>query len=84
MGLAVRLRAHPFRCRKCHEHGHLYQDCPRNKINTDQTPGTDEEGFKKITGKRRQGQKNPTISKSYNPATSNNFGVLETLPEELK
>ena len=21
----------PFRCRRCHEHGHLFQDCPQNK-----------------------------------------------------
>lgn len=22
----------PFRCRKCHEHGHLFRDCPLTKI----------------------------------------------------
>ena len=27
----------PFKCRKCHEHGHLYRDCPKNKISMDKT-----------------------------------------------
>ena len=22
----------PFRCRKCHEHGHLIKECPLNKV----------------------------------------------------
>lgn len=21
----------PFRCHRCHEHGHLFRDCPRSK-----------------------------------------------------
>jgi hypothetical protein len=25
----------PFRCHKCHEHGHLFKDCPQNKFSTD-------------------------------------------------
>ena len=72
----------PFRCQKYHEHKHLYRDCPKKKITTDKTPGTDEEGFKKLIGKCKKGQKIPTISKSSKPTTNNIFGVLDTLIEE--
>ena len=68
----------PFRYRKCHDHEHLYRDCPQNKIHTgnNQSPPTNEEGFKKVSNRRKQGRKNPTISKNLNPSTSNNFGIL--------
>lgn len=43
----------PFRCCKCHEHGHLYRDCPMNKLesNTKATMGKDPEGFTKLGNK---------------------------------
>ena len=44
---------------------------------------TDEEGFKKVTGKRRQGRKNTTVSKPSNPSTSNNYGILKSQNEDL-
>ena len=68
----------PFRCRKCHEHGHLYQDCPKNKTPIVLTIATDEDGFKKVTKKRKQRRKNPSVSKFSNPSTRNIFGVLES------
>ena len=44
---------------------------------------TYEECFNKVTGKRRQGRKNHTISKPSKPSTSNNFGILESQNEDL-
>jgi hypothetical protein len=43
----------PFRCRKCHVHGHLFRDFPLNiKQETPKTQdGTNVEGFIKIQGK---------------------------------
>ena len=37
----------PFRCRRCHEHGHLIKECPLNKNKEVTNPKTqqDEEGF---------------------------------------
>jgi hypothetical protein len=37
----------PFRCRRCHEHGHLIRECPLNKKQEATNPKTqqDEEGF---------------------------------------
>lgn len=46
----------PFRCRRCHEHGHLFQDCPLNapvnppKINKEETYV---KGFAKVTRRKR-------------------------------
>ena len=72
----------PFRCRKYHEHGHLYQDCPKNKTPIVLTTATDEDSFRKVTEKRKQRRKNPSVSKFSNPSTRNIFGVLESLLEE--
>lgn len=30
----------PFRCRKCHEHGNLYRDCPLNKLESNKKKTT--------------------------------------------
>jgi len=48
----------PFRCHKCHEHGHLYKDCPLNKLesNMKATTGKDPEGFTKVGGKGKGGK----------------------------
>jgi len=46
-----------FRCRKIHEHGHLFRDCPLNKreehIST--SNGKDHTGFTKVGGKGKGG-----------------------------
>jgi len=43
----------PFRCRKCHEHVHLFRDCALNKMedNMKTNTGKDPEGFTKLGGK---------------------------------
>lgn len=48
----------PFRCHKCHEHGHLYRDCPLNKLESNQknTTSKDLEGFAKVGGKGKGGK----------------------------
>ena len=48
----------PFMFRKCHEHGHLYRDCPLNKLEskTKDTTGKDPEGFTKVGGKGKGGK----------------------------
>jgi len=40
----------PFRCRKCHEHGHLFRDYPQNKRedNPRTNRGKDPKGFTKM------------------------------------
>eukprot|EP00253_Pinus_taeda_P019980 PITA_19980 len=51
----------PFRYRKCHEHGHLFRDCPLNLRSKAPIPETskDDEGFTKVTGRRKHAKKSP-------------------------
>jgi hypothetical protein len=68
----------PFRCRRCHEHGHLLRECPlTRKTEQEKTKqNQDEEGFVrpnyKGKGNRRQ---NKTPANSH-PETKNSFEGL--------
>jgi hypothetical protein len=42
----------PFRCRKCHEHGHLFRDCPLNAQNLKAGEGKKKEGYTMVTGRK--------------------------------
>lgn len=71
----------PFRCRWCHEHGHLFRDCPLNAQNKKKYQ-TDE-GFKKVhTWKNSQYNHNHQMAnrglKSQNP-----FGALSQEVKEI-
>eukprot|EP00253_Pinus_taeda_P013029 PITA_13029 len=57
----------PFRCRKCHEYGHLVRQCPLNKEDEQRRSqeeqqktmgktGETEKGFQQVTRRRRQNQ----------------------------
>jgi len=50
----------PFRCRKCHEHGHLFRDFPLNKMESSikATSGKETESFTKVGGRGKGGRKN--------------------------
>jgi hypothetical protein len=43
----------PFRCRRCHEHGHLFRDCPLVKPVTKPNDTKQTDGFIPVTTKRR-------------------------------
>jgi hypothetical protein len=47
----------PFRCRKCHEHGHLFRECPVNNAQKEGNPevSKDKDDFVQPVGKRHQG-----------------------------
>jgi hypothetical protein len=42
----------PFRCRKCHEHGHLFHECPLNNPTKTNPEDLDKskDGFTQVTG----------------------------------
>jgi len=73
-----------FRCRKCHEHGHLFRDSPLNKreehISTSKEK--DHIGSTKVGGKGKGGgrkiQKNPNHNKTR---SHNRFEILEEREE---
>ena len=45
----------PFRCRKCHEHGHLFRDCPLSKVENKSRANTmkDTNSFHKVVWQKR-------------------------------
>ena len=64
-----------FRCKRCHEHGHVFRDCPQNKITRGKKYQENQysEGFtrvpnKKILAKKKLG---PDIHKKFQ--TQNRF-----------
>jgi hypothetical protein len=74
----------PFRCRKCHEHGHLFRDCPQN------TPARQDEDtcrapprmdFTQVQSRWKKNPKNPSQSQAKRPSMSNSFEILNQLSE---
>jgi hypothetical protein len=59
----------PFRCRRCHEHGHLIRECPLNK--KQETKNTkaqqDEDGFVKPNHRNRENKKPSKAPTERNP-----------------
>ncbi len=67
----------PFRCRRCHDIGHLYRDFPLNK--TPNNPPND--GFTKVVNRRRGNKKatnGPKANMSNKASTSNRFAPLNS------
>lgn len=79
----------PFRCRKCHDIGNLYRDCPQNKkpLSQDSSDNQNIDGFTRVTNRRR-GKKKATGNPKANPGnktmptTNNNFEVLSNNDEK--
>jgi hypothetical protein len=73
----------PFRCRRCHEHGHLFRECPLNNAPKEGNPDSnkDKDGFTQPTGKRRPGGRRQPAQVSKDPSTSNRFIALQDQPE---
>lgn len=79
----------PFRCRKCHDIGHLYRDCPLNKIpsSPDRSDNNTPDGFTKVVNRRRGNKKAPSNPKAHPsskaaPKVSNRYEVLCTNDEQ--
>jgi len=51
----------PFRCRRCHEHGHLFRDCPLSKTENinKETTMRDIESFHKVEHRGKGGKRGP-------------------------
>jgi len=71
----------PFRCRKCHVHGHLFRDCPLNQQSKASPNETliDSEGFTKIPNRRRHTKKSQAVPENTVRLDSRNkFSPLAT------
>eukprot|EP00253_Pinus_taeda_P003838 PITA_03838 len=86
----------PFRCRRCHEYGHLYRQCPLNKEEeytrkkqeqhreAERTEEKDK-GFQQVTRNKKaskEGIRTQTQTKSSNIESQNKFKILQENSEE--
>ena len=77
----------PFRCRRCHEHGHHFKDFPLNKIENKSKATTmnDTESFHKVNHKGKGGKRGPKQHQTEGQQGSlNKFHVLEEEEEITK
>ena len=75
----------PFRCRKFHEHGHLFCEFPLNsKMSpTNHTDKMNDDGFTKASSQRNHGKKDLAPNPTPNAPTLNTFSILTQLdPQE--
>lgn len=71
----------PFRCRKCHEHGHLIRECPLNKPVEEakpEQPAKDQEVFKKPKPRQRAYRKRNNKTATGPSRTLNPFTILDS------
>lgn len=71
----------PFRCRKCHEHGHLVRECPLIKPVEDaklEQPAKNQEVFKKPKSRQRAYRKRINKAVTYPSKTLNPFSILDS------
>lgn len=76
----------PFRCRKCHEHDHLFRDCPTNNMegNGKTSLDRDHEGFSKVGAKGKEGKRSHKKSSKYRNTRHNSFKILEEVEENVE
>ena len=72
----------PFRCRRCHEHDHLFRDCPPIKQATKASETTQKDGFTTVTSRRQNPPRKQIPDTSQKIATKNSYEILDQLPEE--
>jgi hypothetical protein len=74
----------PFRCRKCHEHGHLFRDCPLNAQAPKAGENKQKDGFTTVTEWKRNPprKKNPDNAPKIN--TKKSYDILNQLSKEDK
>lgn len=76
---AVNYEHVPFRCHKCHEHGHLFRDYPLNKLENNIKTNTrkDPKGCTRVGGKGKGGKKDQNKTNKDKQKSHNSFKILE-------
>lgn len=78
----------PFRCKKCHEYGHLYKECPLNaeeeerKTKQQRKNTEDNEGFQEIKNRKRPAKETPKDRRKEPPVKTNKANRFEILQVE--
>jgi hypothetical protein len=74
-----------FRYRKCHEHRHLFRDCPLNVVSKGEKPEMSKakDGFIPAVGRCRQVARKTSATATREPPSSNPFDDLHQIPENM-
>lgn len=78
----------PFRCRKCHEYGHLYKECPlkaeeeERKTKQQRKNTEDNEGFQEIKNRKRSVKETPKEARKEQLAKAKEGNLFEILQVE--
>jgi len=76
----------PFRCRRCHEHGHLLRDCPLSKAENKNKNNTmkDTDSSHRVVHKGKSGKKGPKQHQAGGQKDNQNqYQVLEVDDETM-
>jgi hypothetical protein len=72
----------PFRCRRCHEHGHLFRDFPLTQLAPKADQNMQKDGFTTVQLRKRIPPRKPATGPKSAIPTKNTFDILSQLPEE--
>lgn len=83
----------PFRCRRCHEYGHLYRECPimisenekganNERRNTAKEPGQEDENFREVQRRKKIGNNKIQLEKQKENITIESQNKFKVLQEE--
>jgi hypothetical protein len=72
----------PFRCRKCHEHGHLFRDCPLNAQGPKVGESKQKDGFTMVTGRKKNPPRKQNPDTAPKITTKNSYDILKQLSED--
>ena len=74
----------PFRCRKCHEHDHLFRDCPLNASTPKPSEAKQKDRFTSVTGRRKNPSRKQNQSSVPKVPSKNSFDALNQPPKEAE
>jgi hypothetical protein len=72
----------PFHCRKCHEHGHLFRDCPLNAQGPKAQETKQKYGFTTVTSRKKNLPRKQNPGTAPKISTKNSYDILNQLLED--
>lgn len=76
----------PFRCCKCHQHGHLFRDYLTKKVESNGKTSVDKdhEAFTKVGSKGKGGKRSQKKTSEDRQTKHNSFKILEDMEESME
>jgi hypothetical protein len=72
----------PFCCRKFHEHGPLFKECPLNIQASKASDTKQKDGFTTVTGRKKNTPRKQNLDPHPNILKKNLYKILNQLPED--